>query len=264
VSAAAVDSLARFAETGERFLLWCSIPEPHPPYRPPAGLYRTNLLPEFEPWTGDDVDSHAYVRRLRDEWRHLTPLEWRQLVSAYLGMVELADRFVGEVVDAVAAAGLAEDTGIILTADHGDMAGEHGMMLKFTFREAAMRVPLVVVSPGLKSEYRDDLVESLDVFSTVLDLLGVEPPEGTLSRSLVRDPLRYGGAREFVYGSYGTDLMIRNHEWKLNSYDGEPAELFRVGRDPAETTNLIDSSSTKRIRDRLARELEAWRAGLRS
>lgn len=259
VATSATESLARFADTGDRFLLWCSIPEPHPPFRPPADLYRTNLMDDFEPWSGDEESSHAYVNGLRDEWRHLSQVEWRQLVSAYRGMVELADTFVGQVIDAIAAHGLADSTGIILTADHGEMAGEHGIALKFTFREGAMRVPLVVAAPGVPQGSCDDLVESLDVFATALELLGLDPAPQTRSRSLLSDPEQYGGPREFVVGAHDTDLMIRTTEWKLNVYDGEPAELFRVGRDPQESTNLIDSPSTKRITERLLRELDEWR-----
>lgn len=259
VSQAARESLERFAASGERFLLWCSIPEPHPPFRPPAELYQANLLGDFTPWVGDETQSHAYVRQLRDEWRHLSRLEWRQIVSAYRGMVELADTYVGTVLDSLEAMGLADDTAVILTADHGEMAGEHGMMLKFSFREGAIRVPLVVVAPGLHPGVRTDLVESLDVFATVLDLFGLESRDDTASRALVREPACFGGSREFVYASYDTDLMIRTREWKLNVYDGTPGELFQVGADPSESVNLLEDASTKPITELLTRELDAWR-----
>ena len=163
--------LERLAREDKRFLLWCNIPEPHPPFRPPADLYRKALdsvsgLPLHRQRTDSPC---PYMRELSREWDHLSEHEWLQLVAAYHGMVSLADRWVGMILETLAATGLDERTAVVLVADHGEMLGEHGLMLKFNFREAAVRVPIVVARPGEAGSVSDRLTSGVDLFATAND-----------------------------------------------------------------------------------------------
>jgi choline-sulfatase len=198
---------------------------------------------------------------MRQEWAHLTPLEWRQIIAAYYGMVALVDLYVGRVLEAVDRLGIAGETAVIWHSDHGDQAGEHGMMLKFNMREGSVRVPLMMRVPGLAPGVRDEPVEAIDLFPTICDLLGVAVPETVQGRSLA--PLLRGQRppdwRTACFSQIGDVEMIRTPQWKLNLYGGEPGELFQLDGDPNEFRNVIDSPEHEAVRGDLLARLEAWR-----
>ena len=252
----ASEELRRLAGQEKRFLMWVNLPEPHPPFRPPRDLYEKRIKVAPGCLAKGATDQPA-MARLAEDWAHLTDHEWAQLLAAYYGLLELADQFVGAILRTLEDTGLQENTAVIITGDHGEMAGEHGIMLKFNFREAAIRVPLVVSDPGRPPIVSDDFVESVDIFALACDLLGVDPPTGTAGRSPLGPE---AGARDAVTARNGEDDMIRTKSWKLVRYNGHPGELFRVDTDPGERHNLIhDAGYADRVSELVGR-LEAFAA----
>jgi arylsulfatase A-like enzyme len=234
--------LHRLAADSARFFAWCSIPEPHPPFRPPRELYARRRPGEIPIATERRTDRpHSYIRALQREWEHLTDTEWRQIIAAYYGMVELADGFVGGVLSTLDDLGLADETAVILTSDHGEMAGEHGMMLKFNFREGAVRVPLIIRAPEVAPDRRDGLVGLIDLFPTICDLMDVPVPETSHGRSLMPGSASAANGHDVVFCQYAGHTMVRTRESKLNLYDNRPGELFDLTNDPFELNNLIET-----------------------
>ena len=143
---------------------------------------------------------------------------------------ELMDDFAGEVLDALDRPGLRENTIVIWTSDHGEQIGEHGLLTKFVTREASVRVPLMISVPGKAAADVHALVEHVDLFPTVCELVGVDVPDSVQGRSLT--PLLDGRVppdwRTAVFSEihqFGDSphiRMIRTADWKLNTYDGEP------------------------------------------
>ena len=123
---------------------------------------------------------------------------WRRLRAQYYGNVTLVDRMVGRITAALERAGVADDTAVVFTTDHGEMLGDHGMLEKRSFYEEASRVPLLMRAPWLSSGQQrvEGSVGHVDLVPTMLDLIGESLPDHLEGKSLVpgaarrRDPGR--------------------------------------------------------------------------
>jgi arylsulfatase A-like enzyme len=248
----------------EPFLCWAAFSEPHPPFYPPRELYaaidQAQVALPAQPPEGSGKP-HERILHMQEEWAHLTETEVRQILAGYYGMVSLVDEYCGLVLDALDRLGIADNTIVIWTSDHGDQMWEHDMFLKFCMYEGSVHVPLLVRIPGREPGVRNELVEHIDLFPTICHLLGAETPATVQGRSLV--PLLNGGSaaddwRDAVFSQIGDVLMIRTKEWKLNTYGGSPGELYDLRRDPQEFHNLIADGDHGRTVETLHARLQEW------
>ncbi|MCH8236212.1 MAG: sulfatase-like hydrolase/transferase, partial [Chloroflexi bacterium] len=191
--------------------------------------------------------------------------------AAYYGMIDQLDDRIGRLMDTLEAEGLAENTVIIHTSDHGEMLGEHGLWRKMCFYEQSARVPLQISWPGRLPEGQriGGVTSNVDVTATILDLAGVSPAEWNLDGDSLL-PLMHGEAAEwkdeaFVeHLAHGTDrprAMIRSGKYKLSYNHGSPPEyeLYDLEADPGEFDNRADDPALRDVRDRLlARILDKW------
>jgi choline-sulfatase len=160
--------------------------------------------------------------------------------------------------------GVAKDTTIIWTSDHGEQLWEHRLFTKFVFYESSVHVPFGICGTQISPGERDEFVEHVDLFPTICDLVGVETPGSVRGRSLVSLPDSTAGAapwRTEVFSELEEHAMIRTADWKLNIYDGRPAELFDMRADPGELTNRIERTSDRPQLTRLLARLDDWRKG---
>lgn len=191
--------------------------------------------------------------------------------AAYFGMIEQLDERIGRLMDTLEEQGLAENTIIIHTSDHGEMAGEHGLWRKMCFYEQSARVPLQISWPGHMPEGKrvSDITSNVDITATILDLAGVSPTEWNLDGDSLL-PLIGGNAPDwkdeaFVeHLAHGTDrprAMIRRGQFKLSYNHGEPQEfeLYDLESDPGEFDNRADDPALAEVKaDLLSRILEKW------
>ena len=152
--------------------------------------------------------------------------------------------------------GVLDNTVILFTADHGDMLGDHGLWAKRLFYEGSAGIPMLLV--GCEGDERvgfqrtDDRPVGLqDVMPTLLDLAGIDLPDSMDGLSMVSDR-----RRDYIYGEYGEGAeatrMIRAGQHKLIYYAcGNRRQLFDLGADPREQTDLSDSTEHAGIRERL-------------
>lgn len=229
-------------------------------------------LPPLPPNHGHPAEEPTPVARRRGkrEGAAAWPSEhWCWYLWNYYRMVEMADAEVGRVLDALDDAGLAQDTLVVLSADHGDGLARHGLTSKMFLYDEAARVPLIVACPGrLPSGVRDTrhLVSGLDVAPTLCGFAGVEGlPK---ARGLSLRPLLEGSAgapwREFLVSeTFRTGRMVRTPEYKYIAYEGDPVtQLFDMRSDPGELRNLAPEAGTAdTVRD-LASRLAAWEQSL--
>lgn len=252
-------------ESGEPFLCWTAFTEPHPPFYPPRELYslidQSKIqLPEQAP--ANASPPHDRILKMRQEWQHLTDVEVRQILAGYYGMVALVDSYCGMVLDGLDRLGIRDETMVIWTSDHGDQMWEHELFLKFNMHEASIRVPLLVDIPQGDSGMRSELVEHIDVFPTICELLGITRPTSVQGSSLVpllgSDPVPEGW-RDAVFSQIGNIQMIRTEEWKLNVYDETPGDLYDLKSDPQEFYNRIADPDCAGIIRLLKERLEEWK-----
>jgi choline-sulfatase len=178
-----------------------------------------------------------------------TDAQTRNARHAYYGAISYIDDQLGRLMEALRSAGLAEDTIVILTSDHGEMLGERGLWYKMSFFEGACRVPLVVASPGRIAPRRVAASVSLvDLFPTLLDISGGDARSLPISidgRSL--GPHLMGGAgHDEAIGEYLAEgavaplVMIRRGEFKFVHSAPDPDQLYNVKRDPGERDSLAE------------------------
>ena len=277
VTDGAIEYLRDFAASGRErpFCLVVGGVLPHCPFICPKDLFEEYY---------DKVD----VPRLSEAERaglHPAMLKWREARgvddipddvvrtarAAYYGLVTLLDGLLGELFDSLAETGLAEDTAVFYTSDHGDMAGLHEMWWKSSFYEDSVGVPLIASWPGHFAEGRtvETPVSLLDLGATLPDLGGGEPLPASNGRSLTgyldRDGVTAEGWDVYseCYGNprgEGPSRMIVRWPWKLVHYHGEdrPA-LFNLEEDPHETRDLGADPACADVRGTLHRAvLVGW------
>jgi choline-sulfatase len=177
----------------------------------------------------------------------ITDDDVRRARRAYLGNVSYVDDWTGRLVGTLESLGLADDTVVILLADHGDMLGERGLWYKMNFFEGSARIPLVMHAPArFRARRVSTPVSLVDVLPTLIELSGgsvagaVEPLAG---RSLL--PLCEGAAEDrTVVGEYAAEgacapiVMLRRGTLKFVHCPADPDQLFDLATDPGERVNL--------------------------
>ncbi len=176
-----LDLLDELAADDRPFFLTCQYWAPHPPYIPSPEFKGRHDRDQIQPWGNYDDDLHdkpASIRRRQTQFYRQRPQDWeawRELVGLCYDYTALVDHEIGRVLDRLESLGLAENTIVFFTSDHGDMAGSHGGLLDKGFLyEEAHRVPLIVRWPAKfrGGEVRSQLVSNMDILPTVLDVTG--------------------------------------------------------------------------------------------
>ncbi len=227
------------------FVSWFS---PHYPLTAPADLFA-----QFDPGAyesgAEAVPDHPILREIAGFFahdQHFTPQSRGIARAAYYALWSFIDAQVGAVLDALEASGMADETLILFTSDHGEMLGGKGFWGKSTMYEPSVRVPLIIAGAGVAQGRRDDPVSLIDIAPTLCDALGVTAA-GFSGRSLLSPP-RSDRAVISEYHDGGASVgitMLRWNDaggrWKYVHYaEGAPAQLFALDHDPDETRNLID------------------------
>jgi len=218
---------ARWASAQERpWFGFVHFLEAHLPYRPPrrwAARFASDLA-KCRMWMRRD--------QWRAAWRHIAGVErlsrsdlavWRDL---YLGEVAYADYHLGRLIDWLERTGQLDRTMVIVVADHGENLGEHGLLNhQYCVFDALLRVPLVIRYPRLfpRGGRVSGQVQTLDLFKTVLEVAGTEPP-ASASRSL----LPGNESRPYVVAEYGQPRDP--HPKTLSRYGLRPEALARFRR----------------------------------
>jgi len=173
------------------FMLYLPLTLPHPSYSAPQpwhDMYAPEDLPPPRPAEPEDKPMfHRLIRRTRRLDR-MTEADFRRIGAVYLGMCSYVDFLLGELLRALDETHLAGDTCVLMFADHGDWAGEYGLVEKWpsALDDCIMRVPLVVRVPGgAGGHVVDTPVELFDVMPTVLELAGTRATHTHFARSLV-------------------------------------------------------------------------------
>ena len=274
--------LERCAKRKDRpFFLGVGFFRPHTPYVSPQAyfdLHPASDMPVVQGVSEDRADiPSAGLARGKPEQDRLTDDQRRQARQAYNAAISFMDAQVGRVLDALDRLGLADNTIIVFTSDHGYHMGEHGLWQKMSLFEESSRVPLLIVAPGVASKGTvvSTPVSQIDIFPTLADLCSVKTPENLAGQSLapmLRDPAatgrgwaltqvtrggrrarRAGGDPEPFYGYSLRTPRWRFTEWdegregrELYDHDTDPKELKNLAEDPALATTVAELSTQLR------------------
>ncbi|MEM9562578.1 MAG: sulfatase-like hydrolase/transferase [Actinomycetota bacterium] len=261
---------------GERpWLAYASFPDPHHPFAPPGDWFdrhrQTDMV--LPPTFHDDLDgAPGFLTAIAGRpgepaivtpWRP-TEEQFRELLAAQYGAIEMIDAGVGRILAAVEALGQRDDTIVVFTSDHGDMMGDHGLLLKgMQHWEGTTRVPYVIDSPTNDAARTSSLASSVDLGQTLLDLAGLEPYRNMQGSSLVpilddpstsvRDhvlieeeaPAVMGGRGRRRVGIPARARTVVTDTMRFTRYSTGESQLFDLSDDPLE---LHDRSAGDRRR----------------
>lgn len=181
----------------------------------------------------------------------------REMRRAYAAAASYVDAQAGRVLDALDALGLADNTIVVVWGDHGFLLGEHAIWGKHCLYEHALRSPLMIRAPGLGAPGRASgaIVETVDIFPTLLDLCGLPAPAGLDGRSLrpqLRDPATPSTKPAIAHWT-GGQRTLRTERWRVIA-QGSPGseELFDLVNDPDEARNVA-AKEPGTLRELLAR-----------
>jgi len=216
-----------------------------------------------------------FVGVLKPSEGSLTDDEARLLKHGYYACVSYIDAQVGRLLDALQRLDLADSTIIVLLGDHGFKLGEHNSWCKQTNYEVDTHSSLIIFAPGAEGSGKtcNALVEYMDIYPTLCELAGLEPPhqlEGFSMVPLLQDPeipwksaafsqFQRGFMGRFMGRAIRTD-RYRYVEWR-DWFDNRfiTAELYDLQTDPQENVNIAGLSESQELLQRLSRRLwQGW------
>lgn len=277
-----VESTQRFlreaATSPAPFMYWASFPDPHHPFTPP-GSYADLIRPAdielppsfFNPGTGLPPHVEAMLSSRGNQLRPFdcwapTEAQFRESMAAAYGMIAMLDNGIGKILSTLNQLGLSENTIVIFTSDHGDMWGDHGLLLKHGVHyESCTNVPLLIQIPGESPRRRDGLASSLDIAPTVLGLAGVDGHRDFHGIDLLDhaddDARSILIEEDEIFGLPGLPAPFRmrtlvTQKGRLTAYSGcEFGELYDRAEDPEEIINRYDEPSSTSLRSEMSERL---------
>jgi arylsulfatase A-like enzyme len=276
------DYLSRRAADGRPFMAWVSFPDPHHAFCPPAPYDtmhdpRDVVLPQLGAEALADKPPHfrrAYeggelwegINR-SDILKDVTEPQLREIIARTYGMIALVDENIGRLLAALDEIGLAENTVVIFTSDHGDLMGDCGLIFKGPFLlEGLIRVPMIWRVPrGARRAHSQGLFSSCDIAPTILALAGIDVPQWM--DGLAQPELAAGGSarRDAAFiefkSMYRPELNLRTivtADRKLTYYAGLPhGELYDMTAAVPEARNLYGDADMSGERQALELRLLA-------
>jgi choline-sulfatase len=175
------------------FCIFLPLIYPHPPYSAPEGfhdMYRPVDLPPLRPVSSTQLPRFYPQLRKRMRLDQLKDDVFRQVQAVYLGQVSYTDWLLGELMSAIDETNHAEDTALFVFSDHGDYAGDYGLVEKWSnaMQDVLTRIPLVVRAPGAefaRNRVVNGQVELFDVMATALELAGIPARHTHFAKSLL-------------------------------------------------------------------------------
>ena len=259
----AIEQLDRFATSGDNFFLALGLMKPHLPFVAPSKYFEYYNSDSISiPFLPDDYLDHlpepaAKSVSSRKIQLNLKDSLAKEIKTAYYASVSFMDAQVGKVLKKLEDTGLDKNTIVVFTSDHGFHLGEHGHWQKQTLFDNSTRVPLIFYVPnnvamGFKT---NTPVELIDIYPTLLDLVGIEVPTHVVGKSLKKVLMQEStSVRKSALTKWKNGYSIKTERYRLTSWgeNGELGyELYDHVFDPGELFNLSADSSYLNVFDSL-------------
>ncbi|HOJ34479.1 MAG TPA: sulfatase-like hydrolase/transferase [Candidatus Hydrogenedentes bacterium] len=279
----------------EPFILYVNFLEPHMPFTGPLNEYhRPDEV--YLPSNFDDPLEENEPEAYRERAAKYTGMysgkfdlskesEWRRLIAQYWGLVSQVDISVGAILTELERLGLADNTIVVFTSDHGDMMGSHRLIEKSIMYQEALRVPWMIRLPKPYSQHRrvKEHVSHIDLVPTLLELMNKPQRDDLPGKSLVPflsgrrkmvEPVfvQWNAVKKLAEGrnpggrlrdeanqeKISSRAIITQDGWKLCIHTGDKNQLFHLAKDPGETKNLFTQPEHEpRIRS-LKKKIVQW------
>ena len=267
----AVDYIRQYDDDRPSYL-FVGFQGPHEPWDPPepyASMYDPDDMPDaieelpFGNWLPErSREYHRYAQYFQPDDKK----KIKEVRAKYCGKISLIDTKIGKLLKAYEDKNWLDNTVVIFVSDHGGALGDHNRISKSMFFESMVKIPMSIRFPKnrYKGKVLDSLVETIDLYPTLLELGGCEKPRYNDGLSLL--PLIKGDVnslRDDVLSEAHAHSMIRTRDWKIviDNRSGDSLQLFDLKNDPLEQYNLVGHPDYKeveiRMRDRLLRKVMA-------
>jgi len=272
----AAQILRERAREARPFLLCVGLGKPHSPLlapKPYVDLYDPAELPLPAAPVGQDRGIPPVARRHGTNYEvfnflDATPSRARKAIASYYACVSFIDAQLGIVLEALEASGLADETVVMIFADHGFHLGEHGLWGKSTLFEQSTRVPLLVRVPGAPGNGQacDAIVELVDLLPTICELFAFAPPqrfEGSSLAPLLAAPGRRWKPAAFTICGGLQGRSVRTRRYCYSEWAQEGQSLHDLEDDPWEQRNAIAQPGYRSVlAEHRALLRSGWRAAL--
>ena len=281
------------------FALWVSYPDPHMPYEAPvsyASQFNAESL-RIPEWRENEEQGAPERNRVLKKLLGVEDYpreDLKRFMVAYYAMIRFIDDGVGRIMEALEALDLHRNTVVVFCSDHGDFAGEHGMVSKGgAFYDSMTRIPLIFCDPGRSAagQIEESMVNLIDIVPTLFRLQGQDLPRSFQGRPL--PGITDEPPREYAFSEYGAGgpaftmdhlaklpgpygraavkeslqwreaegrrKMVRSLKWKyVHDPCGDRDELYDLTVDPNEHFNVADRPEHREVLRKLQRELLDW------
>jgi len=241
-----IELLRERRQSDQPFFIAAGFVRPHYPNVAPARYFElyppeSITLPETRQGDLDDIPELGWpdVTSLNDPIGQL-PENQKRFWGSYYATITFLDDQIGRILDELDRLGLRESTMVIFTSDHGYHLGEHFFWEKFTLHEDVTRVPLIISAPGFAAGETYSLVELVDIYPTVADVLGLPLPDtlqGLSLAEILADPDARVRDEALTLGKLDS-RSIRGADWAYMRYRDGSEELYDMRHDPQQFTNL--------------------------
>ena len=257
IADAGLEQLENLASSHTPFFLAIGLIKPHLPFGSPQRYmdpYKEIELPPIphpqkpdwrSTWHGSGEFMNQYHHYGRDPREDADYAD--EVRRHYAACVSYVDHHVGEILAKLEETGAAENTIVVLWGDHGWNLGEHAIWGKHNLFEEGLRSPLIISAPGLKSPGKksEAVVETVDLFPTLVDLAGLDQPDfthGTSLRPMLEDPHVSGHT---AFGYSGKARTLRTDRYRFTLHEDGYAELYDHESAAGETQNLAQEHPDK-------------------
>jgi arylsulfatase A-like enzyme len=233
--------------------LWLHYFDPHDPYMPPFADDMESLSVETKSGITGDIRSSPLRQRQNASGFHLPEEDRQHLIRLYDAEIRYVDQSIGELLSFLEGNGSFDESMIVLSSDHGESFGEHGMWMHgSSLYDSEIHVPLIVKFPGQRVGKRvKEPAQALDILPTILDVAAIEsdrPMNGTSLRH---------ARPEYAFSLWKDWQVARSDTWKLVR-QGTDVSLFNLRSDPNELRDVSAESPdvVRRLSDACRKELE--------
>ncbi|MCA2011551.1 sulfatase-like hydrolase/transferase [Cereibacter sphaeroides] len=265
VTARTVDWLTqRGAQDGAApWCLYVGLVAPHfPLIAPPEflDLYPPEMMPEVKLHPSTGYRRHPWAEaqnaNMDSEAKFRDPEERLMAMRCYYGLTSWLDHNVGLILQALEDAGLAGDTTVVYTSDHGDNVGARGLWGKSQMYQESTAIPMIMSGPGIAPGTCATPVSLIDLSQTLAEHFGghlaESPGENLYAIARAPEaPERVVFSEYHATGSISAGYMLRRGRWKYHYYVGFPPELFDLQADPEELVDLGQDPTHAAIRAEL-------------
>jgi len=232
------------------FFAWIHFMDAHMPYLPPSDFVRmitpkpANRLYMVYLYRKMYESNRKVYQSLDPSRSTLTAEELRKIIEYYDAGVRYVDSCVGELLDILQDKVLLEDTTIFLTADHGELLGEHGLVDHGYLYEQIIHVPLIIAGRGITHEEVKEPTTHLLIPKTILDLAGID--DAAIAHNIDSYANLESGIISSVVDVNRNMYSIRTKSWHfIGTFDlitgRHLFELYNIAEDPMEAVNVSDS-----------------------